>query len=92
MLSAIPAEYQDLREVFIKSRDTSIPPHRPSDCGIDFLPSTTRGRLHTLSGPETKAMEDSIADSLVTGFIRPSSFPAGSGVLLHGEQDHAPVH
>eukprot|EP00063_Salmo_salar_P020570 XP_013995405.1 PREDICTED: RNA-directed DNA polymerase homolog [Salmo salar] len=40
-LSAIPTEYQDLREVFIKSRATSLPPHRPYDCRIDLLPSTT---------------------------------------------------
>ncbi|KAJ8361644.1 hypothetical protein SKAU_G00181690 [Synaphobranchus kaupii] len=37
-LSSLPPEYLDLREVFSKSRATSLPPHRPYDCAIDLLP------------------------------------------------------
>jgi hypothetical protein len=83
-LSAIPAEYQDLREVFSKSRATSLLPHCPYDCGIDLLPSTMppQGRLYSLSGHETKAMEDYIGDSLANGFIRPSSSPTGAGFFF----------
>jgi hypothetical protein len=87
-LSAIPAEYQDLLEVFSKSQATSLLLHRLYDCGIDLLPSTTlpREHLYSLSGPETKAMEDYIedyiGDSLATGFIRPSSSPTGAGFFF----------
>ncbi|KAL0159911.1 hypothetical protein M9458_043636, partial [Cirrhinus mrigala] len=31
-LSNVPKEYLDLKEVFSKSRATSLPPHRPYDC------------------------------------------------------------
>ena len=73
-LSAIHAEYLDLREVFNKARATSPPPHRPYDCAIDLLPGTTqpRGRLYSLSGPETKTMDGYIENSMAAGFIPPS--------------------
>ncbi|KAG1924807.1 hypothetical protein F2P79_025921 [Pimephales promelas] len=38
-LSNVPEEYQDLREVFSKSRAASLPPHRPYDCAIDLEPA-----------------------------------------------------
>jgi hypothetical protein len=60
-LSAIPVEYQDLREDFSKDRATS---------------------LHYLSGPETKAMETYIEDSLAAGRIRPF---AGAGFFFVGK-------
>ena len=76
-LYTIPAEYQDLQEVFSKAQATSLPLHQPYDCGIDLLPGTTlpRGRLYSLLGLETKIMETYINDSLDVGFIRPSASP-----------------
>uniref|UniRef100_A0A674NR05 Chromo domain-containing protein n=1 Tax=Takifugu rubripes TaxID=31033 RepID=A0A674NR05_TAKRU len=58
-LARVPAEYHDLREVFSKTRATSLPPHCPYDCGIDLKPGTSppKGRLYSLSGPEREAME-----------------------------------
>lgn len=75
--------------MFSKARTTSLPPHCPYDCGIDLLPSITppRGRLYSLSGPETKAMENYIGDSLATGFICPSSSPAGAGFFFMEKKD-----
>ena len=57
-LSGVPSEYLDLKEVFNKVRATSLPPHRPYDCAIDLLPGSSppRGRLFSMSAPETKAM------------------------------------
>lgn len=40
-LAGVPAEYHDLRQVFSKSRATSLPPHRPYDCAIELLPGTS---------------------------------------------------
>ena len=59
-VSSVPTQYWDLKEVFNKAHATSLPPHRPYDCTIKLHPGTTppRGRLYSLSGPETKAMED----------------------------------
>lgn len=83
-VSAIPTEYHDLLEVFSKVRATSLPPHRPYDSAIDLLPGTTppRGQVYSLSGPETKAMEEYIEESLATGAVCQSASPAGAGFFF----------
>ncbi|XP_060796695.1 uncharacterized protein LOC132899074 [Neoarius graeffei] len=88
-LSQVPTEYWDLKEVFSKSRAAVLPPHRAYDCAIDLLPGTTppRGRLFSLSQPERKAMEEYLKDALVSGFIRPSTSPAGAGFFFVGKKD-----
>uniref|UniRef100_A0A8C6P718 CCHC-type domain-containing protein n=1 Tax=Nothobranchius furzeri TaxID=105023 RepID=A0A8C6P718_NOTFU len=85
-LSRVPSCYHDLKEVFSKSRATSLPPHRPYDCAIDLLPGTTppKGRLYPLSLPERQAMRDYIDTALRAGIIRESSSPAGVGFFLCG--------
>ena len=88
-LKGVPSEYLALQGVFNKARATSLPPHRPYDCAIDLLPGTSppRGRLFSLSAPETKAMEKYINDSLAAGIIRPSSSPAGAGFFFVDKKD-----
>ena len=88
-LSNVPTEYQDLKEVFSKSRAASLPPHRPYDCAIELLPGTSppKGKLYSLSVPEREAMEKYISDSLAAGFIRPSSSPAEAGFFFVGKKD-----
>uniref|UniRef100_A0A8C1X667 Retrotransposon gag domain-containing protein n=1 Tax=Cyprinus carpio TaxID=7962 RepID=A0A8C1X667_CYPCA len=56
VLSNVPAEYLDLKEVFSKSRAASLPPHRPYDCAIDLVPgrSPPKGKLYSLSIPERR--------------------------------------
>ena len=46
-----------------------------------------RGRLYSLSGPETKAMEEYIEESLATGAVRPSASPAGAGFFFVEKKD-----
>uniref|UniRef100_A0A8C1TX85 ribonuclease H n=1 Tax=Cyprinus carpio TaxID=7962 RepID=A0A8C1TX85_CYPCA len=88
-LSNVPAEYLDLKEVFSKSRAASLPPHRSYDCAIDLLPGKTppKGKLYSLSVPEREAMQKYISDSLASGFIQPSSSPAGAGFFFIGKKD-----
>ncbi|KAI2647035.1 Transposon Tf2-6 polyprotein [Labeo rohita] len=88
-LSNVPKEYLDLKEVFSKSRATSLPPHRPYDCAIELLPGTSppKGKLYSLSAPERQAMEKSISDSLAAGLIHPSSSPAGAGFFFVKKKD-----
>ncbi|KAL2096038.1 hypothetical protein ACEWY4_008186 [Coilia grayii] len=88
-ISDVPVCYHDLLEVFSKAKATSLPPHRPYDCAIDLIPGAIppRGRLYSLSGPERRAMEEYIADSLTAGVIRPSSSPAGAGFFFVGKKD-----
>ena len=88
-LSGVPSEYVDLSLCFSKRRTTTLPPHRPYDCAIDLLPGTSppRGRLYSLSAPESAAMEEYIKGALATGFIRPSTSPAGAGFFFVGKKD-----
>ena len=88
-LTAVPAMYHDVGEVFNKARAVSLPPHRTYDCAIELLPGSQpqRGRLYSLSRPETEAMNQYINDSLAAGIIRPSSSPAGAGFFFVGKKD-----
>lgn len=88
-LSGVPPEYLDLRQAFSKARASSLPPHRPYDCGIDLLPGTIppKGRIYSLSPPEREAMEKYISESLAAGLIRPSSSPAGAGFFFVEKKD-----
>ena len=88
-LSGVPPDYEDLRAVFSKSRASCLPPHRPYDCAIELLPgaSPPRGRLYSLSQPETAAMNAYVQESLAAGLIRPSSSPAGAGFFFVGKKD-----
>lgn len=84
VLPNVPVEYLDLKEVFSKSRAASLPLHRPYDCAIDLVSgkSPPKDKLYSLSIPEREAIEKYISDSLASGFIRPSSSPAGVVLFL----------
>lgn len=88
-LTGVPVEYLGLRRVFSKSRAAPLPPHRPYDCAIALLPGSSppKGRLYSLSGPETEALDKYIHESLAAGLIRPSSSPAGVGFFFVGKKD-----
>ena len=89
-LVKVPTEYHDLKEVFCKSRATCLPPrHRLYDCAIDLRSGTSppRGRLFSLSRPETEPMEKYLSESLAAGIIRPSSSPAGAGFFFVGKKE-----
>ena len=68
-LSKVTSCYDDIKEVFNKTKALSLPPNRPFDCAIDLLPGA-----HIPRG----AMDDCISSSLKAGIIRPSSSPAGA--------------
>jgi len=88
-VTGVPPEYLDFKEVFSKTKVTSLPPHRPYDCAIDLHPGTSppRGRLYSLSAPERVAMETYINNSLAAGIVRPSSSPAGAGFFFVEKKD-----
>lgn len=88
-LSNIPPKYLDYKVVFCKTRATSLPPHHPYDITIELLPGTfpPRGRLYSLSAPETEAMSSYVEESLAAGIICPSSSPAGAGFFFVGKKD-----
>ncbi len=88
-LSGVPKCYWDLKEVFSKSRATSLPPHRHYDCATDLLPGAPipKGRLYSLSAPEQQAMEEYIT-AFPSGWHNPAILLSSrGGVLLCGEED-----
>lgn len=80
----IPEVYQDLREVFSKTRATCHPPHRPWDCAIDLRADATppHRRIYPLSVAETQAMEDYIQE-----LIRMSTSPVSAGFFFMAKKD-----
>ncbi|KAL0148225.1 hypothetical protein M9458_056457 [Cirrhinus mrigala] len=85
----IPSHYQDLSEVFSKTKATQLPPHRPWDCAIDLLPNAMppKSRVYPLSRMEEQAMEEYIEEALDSGFIRPSTSPAAAGFFFVSKKD-----
>ncbi|KAL0172725.1 hypothetical protein M9458_033036, partial [Cirrhinus mrigala] len=85
----IPSYYQDLSEVFSKTKATQLPPHRPWDCAIDLLPNAmpTKSRVYPLSRMEDQAMEEYIEETLDSGFIRASTSPAAAGFFFVSKKD-----
>ena len=61
----------------------------PSSVPASASTSPPRGRLYSLSPPETVAMNKYISESLADGIIRPSSSPAGAGFFFVGKRDGA---
>jgi len=80
----IPPCYDDLAEVFSKTKATQLPPHRPWDCTIDLLPNAMppKSKIYPLSRTETQAMEEYIEEALSSGLIRPSTSPAAAGFFV----------
>ncbi|KAL0170290.1 hypothetical protein M9458_034886, partial [Cirrhinus mrigala] len=85
----IPSHYQDLSEVFSKTKATQLPPHRPWDCAIELLPNAMppKSKVYPLSRMEDQAMEDYIEEALESGFIRVSTSPAAAGFFFVSKKD-----
>ncbi|KAK3544099.1 hypothetical protein QTP86_001557, partial [Hemibagrus guttatus] len=85
----LPQAYTEFREVFCKERATRLPAHQPWDCAIDLLPNASppRGRVYSLSLPESKTMEEYIETALAAGHIRPSTSPAAASFFFVGKKD-----
>ncbi len=80
----IPSCYNDLSEVFSKTKATRLPPHRPGDCAIELLPNAMppKSKVYHLSRTENQAMEEYIEEAMNSGFIRASTSPAGAGFFF----------
>ncbi|KAI3373054.1 hypothetical protein L3Q82_006396 [Scortum barcoo] len=94
-LSKVPPCYYDLKEVFNKTKATSLPRHREWDCAIELLPGAPERHepkcADCIPSPvlREKAMEEYITASLGSGIIRPSSStPAGAGFFFVGQGFH----
>lgn len=90
--SKVPPCYHDFKEAFSKTRASSIPPHWPYNCTMELLPVTSppKGRLYSLSQPETAAMIEYIQNSLKAELINLSSSPVGAGFFPIGIRHYVP--
>ena len=88
-ITGVPPVYHDLALVFSKDKALSLPPHRPYDIGIDLLPGAPypKSHLYNISLPEKESMHNYIAESLLSGIIRPSSSPLGAGFFFVDKKD-----
>ncbi|XP_075046976.1 IgGFc-binding protein-like [Mixophyes fleayi] len=73
-------QYQEFWDVFSKKAFDTLPPHREYDCAIKLIPGAKlpKGRLYSLSSPETRAMQDYVKENLQKGFIRPLKSQVGA--------------
>ncbi|KAI2655938.1 Transposon Tf2-9 polyprotein [Labeo rohita] len=85
----IPSHYQDLSEVFSKTKATQLHPHRSWDCAIDLLPNAMppKSRVYPLSRMKDQAMEEYNEEALDSGFIRASTSPAAAGFFFVSKKD-----
>ncbi len=74
----IPSCYAPFSEIFCPKKASQLPPHQPWDCGIYLMlgESVPHGKIHPLSLPEQKAMDEYIDEALQQGYIHPSTSPA----------------
>lgn len=79
----IPAEYQDLSDIFSKVKATQLPPHLTYDY---LLPGNTlpKVRINPLSPKEQKAMKEYIQEALAQNvlYIVPSTSPVSAGFFF----------
>ena len=87
--SLVPEPYRDFIDVFSKRKADQLPEHRPYDLKIDLDDGETppHGPIYSLSALETKALRVYIDENLRSGFIRPSTSPAGAPILFVKKKD-----
>ena len=87
--TTLPSKYESFKDVFDKTKATSLPEHYSYDCTIDLQTGATPpwGPIYGLSEPETKALLDYIKENLANGFIQHSKSPAGAPVFFVKKKD-----
>ncbi|KAL2444003.1 Transposon Tf2-6 polyprotein [Exophiala dermatitidis] len=86
-IEKVPPEYHEYLSVFSKEASETLPPHRP---GLDHEIKLTHDdqdrfphkKTYGMSQQELEAAKKYINDMLAKGFIRPSSSPIASPVIL----------
>jgi hypothetical protein len=85
ILAKLPLNYADFVDVFSKSQNNELPPHRPSNHKIELLPDATPLRAHPLYSMSTEqlvALKEYLTENLRKKWIIPSSAKYGSSVLF----------
>ncbi|KAJ8105804.1 hypothetical protein ONZ43_g7278 [Nemania bipapillata] len=83
----VPEEYRSLLRTFSKVDSDKLPPNRPIDHRIDFLPGKSEkdlpdNPLYRMSLEELEAVREYIVEQLRKGFIQPGNAPFAAPVLF----------
>ena len=83
----LPQEFHEFLELFSEKKK-KLPPHRPYDHKINFIEGKQPGYgfLYSMSQGELQVLKKFLDENLAKGFIRASSSPATSPVLLFANQ------
>ena len=83
-LSNIPSEYHKFADVFSKTKAETLFPYHPYDLKINLEEGAQPpvGSIYSLSASEQKALKKFIKENLNTGFIRPTSSPHSTLVVM----------
>lgn len=85
----LPKQYQEYQHLFDKDKASALPEHKPYDHEIPLAEGTMPpyGPIYSLSELELKALKTYLDENLATGFIKPSSSPAGAPILFVKKKD-----
>ncbi|XP_039213407.1 uncharacterized protein LOC120314410 [Crotalus tigris] len=84
-----PHEYQDLAAVFSETECNQLPPHRPTDCGIEIEPGAKlpKPRMYAMTLKELEELRRFIDVNLARGFIQPARSRVAAPVLFREKKD-----
>ena len=85
----LPSAYQDYQNLFDDINATKLPAHKPYDHEIPLAKGTMPpfGPIYSLSELELKTLKKYLEDNLASGFIKPSTSPAGAPILFVKKKD-----
>ena len=86
----VPREYHDFKDVFSKESFDELPPRRPWDHAIEFLPGKEpkfKSKLYPMNLDEQKQLDEFLDENLKTGRIQPSKSPIGAPVFFIKKKD-----
>ena len=85
----LPSAYQDYKNLFDDINATKLPAHKSYDHEIPLAENTMPpfGPIYSLSELELKTLKKYLEDNLKSGFIRPSTSPAGAPILFVKKKD-----
>jgi hypothetical protein len=85
----IPPEYEDLKEIFSKTRAQTVPGHGPQDLTIDLVEGKKPPwcLIYDLLANELETLCNYRDENLVRGWMRPSTSSAGALVFFVPKND-----
>ena len=87
---SVPKEYHEFKNVFSKESFDELPPRRPWDHAIDFIPGKEpkfATKLYPMNPEEQRQLDEFLDENLRTGRIRHSKSPIASPVFFIKKKD-----